>query len=95
MRKVHRRIRRTSEQMFPLVEKYESSGQLQKDFCEHHDISIGTFQYWLKKYRLEDPGKSHSFQEITVLPKSDNSGHESRYILISTPSGMEIKIPLD
>ena len=95
MSKVHRRIRRISEQMFPLVEKYESSGQLQKDFCEHHDISIGTFQYWLKKYREEYSGRSSSFQEITVLPKSDNSGHESRYILISTPSGMEIKIPLD
>ncbi|WP_261395394.1 hypothetical protein [Membranihabitans marinus] len=40
MTKVHRRIRRTSEQMFPLVEKYESSGQLQKDFCEHQYPSV-------------------------------------------------------
>lgn len=95
MSKVHRRIRRTSDQMFPLVEKYETSEQRQKEFCKHHDISIGTFQYWLRKYREEYSSRSHSFQEITVLPRLDNSNHESRYILISTPSGMEIKIPLD
>lgn len=95
MSKVHRRIRRTSEQMFPLVEKYESSGQRQKDFCNLHDIRIGTFQYWLRKYREEYSGRSSFFQEITVLPRSDSSRLEVRHILISTPSGMEIKIPLD
>lgn len=95
MEKSHRRIRRTSEQMFPLVKKYKSSGQRQKDFCKHHDINIGTFQYWLKKYREQYAAESHSFQKITVLPESGNSGQRVRHILIRTPCGMEIKIPLD
>ncbi len=45
--------RRTCEQMFPFMERYKSSGQLQREFCRSHDINIGTFQYWLKKYREE------------------------------------------
>lgn len=96
MKKSQGHTRRTSDQMFPLVESYESSGQLQKEFCEHHEINIGTFQYWLKKYREEHSAKKvNSFQKITVLPESDKSRNNIRHILISTPSGLEIKIPLD
>lgn len=96
MDKLQQRRRRTSKQMFPLVERYESSGQLQKEFCKSHDINIGTFQYWLKKYREEQSAEAtNSFQKITVIPESDKSRHTVRHILISTPSGLEIKIPLD
>ncbi len=96
MKKSQRQARLTSAEMFPLVERYESGGQQQKEFCEFHDINIGTFQYGLKKYREERSTKEpHSFQKITVLPESSESCHKVRHILINTLCGLEIKIPID
>ncbi len=43
--------RRTSAQMYPLIEAYERSGQTQKTFCAVHHIKVATFLYWLQKYR--------------------------------------------
>ncbi len=96
MEKPQHRTRRTSDQMFPLVESYESSGQLQKEFCEQHGITIGTFHYWLKKYRKQfSTENAQSFQQITVFPEPPDHKRQDRSIVILTPSGMEIKIPLD
>ncbi len=96
MEKSQRHTRRTSEQMFPLVERYESSGQLQKEFCKSHDINIGTFQYWLTKYReLNSTPSSNSFQQINVMTDQPDPTRSNRHIEIRTPSGVEIKIPLD
>ena len=88
---------RTSEQLFPLVESYESSGQLQKEFCKSHGINIGTFQYWLSKFREQNSSQSTgSFHQVKLLAEqSDINDHHSRQILIRTPSGLEIKIPMD
>lgn len=96
MDKSQKRTRRTSEQMFPLVERYESSGQQQKEFCRSHDINIGTFQYWLSKYREQKSNQSTgSFQQIEVVADQQAHYGRSRYIEIRTGSGVEIIIPMD
>lgn len=96
MEKRQLHVRRTADQMFPLVERYQSSGQTQKSFCEQEGINMGTFQYWLRKYREQNSSDElPPFQQITVLPESSNSNRQDRYIVIRTPSGMEIKIPMD
>ena len=96
MEKSEPQTRRTSDQMFPLVERYESSDQPQKEFCEIHGINIVTFQYWLKKYREQNSTQStHSFQQIQVLSDQVGDNQHIRHIEISTSSGVTIKIPLD
>lgn len=42
--------------MYPLVSGWASSGQSQQDFCQRHDLSVGTFAYWVGKYRREQAG---------------------------------------
>jgi len=96
MEKSDRHTRRTSAQMFPLVERYESSDQPQKTFCELHGINIGTFQYWLKKYREKNSSQpTHSFQQIKVSADQISINQDIRHIEIRTSSGVEIIIPID
>jgi transposase-like protein len=96
MDKPLQRTRRKSSQMFPLVERYESSGLTRNVFCDQEGISTGTFHYWRKKYKEQNSSDhNHSFQQITVLPGPSGHKRPDRYIVIRTPSGMEIKIPLD
>ena len=97
MEKTDRHTRRTSAQMFPLVERYESCDQSQKAFCEQHGLNVGTFHYWLKKYREKDTAQvASSFQQIKVIADQADSGLQHyRQIEIRTPCGIEIKIPLE
>ena len=48
------RSRRTSKEMFPLVEQWLDSRENQKDFCTFHRLPLAVFSYWLKKYRNHD-----------------------------------------
>jgi hypothetical protein len=45
--------RRTSEEMFPLIESWESSGLTQEKFCRLHGLNLGLFGYWRKKYQQQ------------------------------------------
>lgn len=46
-----KRAYRSREEMFPLIERWQSSGQTQQRFCEEQGISLAVFGYWLRKYR--------------------------------------------
>lgn len=50
---------RTSAEMFPLIEEWESSGLPQKEFCIDRRIKPHIFWYWLRQYRdsKQHPGK--------------------------------------
>lgn len=45
--------RRSSDEMFPLIASWETSGISQESFCNLHGLSIGTFSYWRKKYQQQ------------------------------------------
>jgi hypothetical protein len=53
-----KRIYRTEEQMFPLIEKWQESGLPQASFCAEHQISLAVFGYWLRKYRNGSKAKA-------------------------------------
>ena len=36
--------------MFPLIKLWEDSGLTRAEFCQRHDLQLGTFTYWRKKY---------------------------------------------
>jgi len=49
--------------MYPLIEKWEQSGQIREVFCEAHGLTIGLFAYWRKKYVLANCSDS---RELTT-----------------------------
>lgn len=85
-------LRRDSQQMYPIIARYENSDQTQADFCETHQINQGVFQYWLKKYRDEhDFKRVDSYAKLEVVELDEDSCPR---IIIRTRSGVEIEIPL-
>lgn len=59
--------RRSSGQMFSLIESWESSGLTQAQFCQDHDLRMGTFAYWRKKHIA-----SRTVHESSNLEKVDS-----------------------
>ena len=49
-------MKRTAEQMYPIVEAYLGSDFTQEAFCMQEAISTAVLNYWLKKYRSEHGG---------------------------------------
>jgi hypothetical protein len=46
-------MRRTKEQMYPLVAQWEQSGKTLKDFARENQIALACLGYWRKKRAQE------------------------------------------
>ena len=81
----------TKERMYPLVEKWESSGQSKTAYCRDHGLNIHTFIYWHQKYKTEhdegSPGTS-DFVALELRSKAVKSKAE-----IGRTTGIEIVYP--
>lgn len=40
------------EQADKIVEQFFQSKQTQRDFCKERSLNIGTFQWWIKRYKV-------------------------------------------
>ncbi len=49
---------RKAEEMYALIEEWQSSGQTQNVFCQEQEIKPGTFAYWLRKKRQSEESTS-------------------------------------
>ncbi len=56
----------TRDEWMKLLAEYEESGLTQKEFVAKHDLSFGTFQYWL--YRASKKSKLASNSSPKFLP---------------------------
>ena len=43
--------RRSRAEVEQLVEAYESSGLRRREFCQKHDVAVGTLDFWRKRRR--------------------------------------------
>ena len=57
-------MKRTADQMYPVVEAYLASDLTQEAFCMQEEISTAVLNYWLKKYRRAHGETPPSFVEI-------------------------------
>ena len=49
-----RGTRRSRTEMYDLMSLYMQSGQTQAAFCTAHELKLGTFQYWWRRYRSDE-----------------------------------------
>ena len=63
-------MKRTAEQMYPVIEAYLASDLTQEVFCAHEGCSVAVLNYWLQKYRKEHGAACTSFLEIKPSPPS-------------------------
>ena len=80
---------------FALIEKYVDSGLTQDKFCEQQQLAYSTFQFWLKKYRQENPDRTTKQQSPTntFLPLTFTSPRtESALLVIEYPNGVKLHV---
>lgn len=53
--------------MFPVIEKYNSSGLSKVEFCKQRSIPIAVFWYWYRKHRDEVEQTEHHFVEVQPI----------------------------
>ena len=79
--------RRTSREMFPLIEEYVSGSYTQQSFCEEHGLSLGQLAYWRAKYGREHGKEAGTFIEIS----SDFSPPSASFAEITYPEGVRLR----
>ena len=84
--------RLTSTQMYPLYERYKSSGQTIQDFCKASGINKHTFNYWRLKFIREEKKASSPTDFQQLIPPSFPV---SNGIKLELPNGIQIAFPID
>lgn len=89
------------DEWLKLIAEYETSGQSQKEFCEEHDLSFSTFQYWLyrrsKKVRSVS-GSTAEFLPVEVVRSAAPEGAATKArasdaaVEIALPSGVQVRL---
>jgi hypothetical protein len=75
------------DEMFSLIQKWKDSSLSQKRFCKEHGQNLGTFLYWIKKYRTQTSvERSPTFIPVQFL-------HQNVQLNIRYPNGVVIEIP--
>ena len=84
-------MRRTKDQMIPLVDLYKNRKCSQAEFCNRHNISKAVLQYWISQINndLTSIPESKVFQSIEISRESN-----VEFIEIRTKAGLEIRIPV-
>ncbi len=67
MKNVYRQARQ--EQMYDLIERWQSSKQTAVDFCKGNGVSKANFYYWLKKYREGQAQTPEGFVSLKIIGK--------------------------
>lgn len=79
---------RTEDEMFPLVEAWQNSGQTQKVFCAEHDISVSVLAYWLRRYCDHHAELSDELVGFVPLHLTDSPASA---LEVSLPSGAVLR----
>jgi len=84
-----KRAYRCEEEMFPLIESWESSEQSQQAFCKAHSLPIAVFGYWLRRYREEKRRPAKKVQGFVSIEMEASPG-ESVLAEIHYPDGTRL-----
>ena len=91
----NRKLTRRAEEMFSLIERFNSSGLNRKVFCEQNSVAYSTFQWWQHQYRHREKisavrdSPANDFVPIHVTP-SYHSDRFSSACRIEYPNGVVI-----
>lgn len=75
------------EEMYQLVEDYQSSGKTQKEYSREAGIGYAKFNYWVCKYRMQHQSSATGFVQIEGL-----SGRQEQYLEVLYPNGVKVKV---
>lgn len=80
------------KKMTSMLERFDSSGMSQRQFCEQESITYHVFKYWYKRrMRLHAEESTSKAKFITVEPKQSKIIEISE-IELKYPNGVELKL---
>ena len=80
-----------TETMFALVDKWKSSETTQQQFCAEHDVKVGTFAYWVAKYkRAGSSDPDCGFVNVDVFGPTGSAP-----VRITYPNGVVVSCPAE
>ena len=82
---------RKKEKMYPLVAKWQKSGQSKLHFSQAEGLKAHTFHYWVKKYEKEKGVKAGSNIEDKFISLSV-SPIPSAHLELCYPNGVRLQI---
>lgn len=73
----------------PLVQKWQTSGMSQRDFCRSHNLSYWVFRNWKKKLQNASPRQTANL--VKIFDSSPNSD-EAECIQEKCPQESEVRV---
>jgi transposase-like protein len=83
---------RTTELMYPLVERYLQRQQTQKAFCTEHGLSTSVLNYWLAKYRRQTTPAAASERGAFVEIIPAHSAIAQALMEVVYPHGVRLRL---
>ena len=90
---------RKKEEMYPLVKKWQTSGQSKLKFSEEHGLKVHTFHYWVKKYEKVqflkvETAEAEKFISLSVKIPDRPSSPPSE-LRLCYPNGVSLQVPIE
>ena len=90
---------RKKEEMYPLVKKWQTSGQSKLKFSEEHGLKVHTFHYWVKKYEKVQFLKVETAEAEKFIPLSvkipDRPSSPPSELRLCYPNGVSLQVPIE
>ena len=83
---------RTKQEMYPMVESWQTSGKSRTDFCTEQQVKIHTFNYWLAKYQKEMNGEALQSGKPSKFIALELSGSKSNELEVHYPNGVRLSL---
>lgn len=87
---------RKKTEMYPLVKKWQQSGQSKLAFSKSHSLKAHTFHYWVKKYEMEHNSEMVTNSRGKFIPlaieKSQTEKMQKHQIALAYPNGVRLEL---
>ena len=84
------------EQMFQMIEEFQSSRKARKIFCSEKRMATSKFYYWQRKYREYHNGMPNGmFLSIKASGKDKWDENSAGEIMLQYPNGVLMYIPIN
>src|SRR6266700_2938497 len=89
--------RRSRAEVEQLVDAFESSGLRRREFCQKHDVAVGTLDFWRKRRRQKRgvlAGHQLGARKVHVEAEGASSGRLVAVELAGTGTGGRLAVVL-
>ena len=85
-------MRRTKQEMYPLVAAWYGSGASKSSYCVAHQLNVHTFTYWVDKYRKDQSAASQRQDAGHFMPLQVDRSQALAAVELIYPNGVRLQL---